>query len=88
MNRCPSCGGIIGKDCFNPVECAAISERMAQYHDMNHYDLGHVAGYQDSQNEIEDLKQQIEMWKERALEAEKKLKNPTPDYNDVENFNP
>jgi hypothetical protein len=25
MNRCPSCGGVIGRDCFNPVECAAIS---------------------------------------------------------------
>jgi len=22
--RCPSCGGVLGLDCFNPVECAQI----------------------------------------------------------------
>lgn len=25
MERCPSCGGILGRDCFNPVECANIT---------------------------------------------------------------
>ena len=30
--RCPSCGGVIGRDCFNPVECAWITQSMdAQY---------------------------------------------------------
>lgn len=24
MSRCPSCEGIIGRDCFNPSECAEI----------------------------------------------------------------
>jgi hypothetical protein len=24
---CPSCGGIIGRDCFNPMECAMITAR-------------------------------------------------------------
>lgn len=28
MRSCPSCGGIIGRDCFNPIECAEISRRM------------------------------------------------------------
>ena len=23
--NCPSCGGVIGRDCFNPSECAEIS---------------------------------------------------------------
>lgn len=29
MTTCPSCGGIIGRDCFNPSECAAITQDMA-----------------------------------------------------------
>ncbi len=28
MRSCPSCGGIIGRDCFNAVECAEITRRM------------------------------------------------------------
>lgn len=30
MSICNSCGGVIGRDCFNPSECAWISESMAQ----------------------------------------------------------
>lgn len=26
---CPSCGGVVGLDCFNVAECAAISHDMA-----------------------------------------------------------
>ncbi|HEY6731959.1 MAG TPA: hypothetical protein VI039_13165 [Solirubrobacterales bacterium] len=25
MGTCPSCGGVLGRDCFNPEECATIS---------------------------------------------------------------
>ena len=28
MARCNSCNGIIGVDCFNPTECAFISEQI------------------------------------------------------------
>lgn len=32
MRNCPSCGGIIGRDCFNPIECAWIMQQInAQY---------------------------------------------------------
>ncbi len=27
MKNCPSCGGIIGQDCFNPDECAQITQQ-------------------------------------------------------------
>lgn len=27
--NCPSCGGVIGRDCFNPQECAEITADMA-----------------------------------------------------------
>ena len=29
MSVCQSCGGIIGRDCFNPVECAEITAQQA-----------------------------------------------------------
>lgn len=28
MSRCPGCGGVVGRDCFNPVECLQISNSM------------------------------------------------------------
>lgn len=28
MNNCPACGGVIGRDCWNPQECAAITAQM------------------------------------------------------------
>ena len=31
MAHCPSCGGIIGRDCYNPVDCAEISRRNDNY---------------------------------------------------------
>jgi hypothetical protein len=31
MSQCPSCGGVIGRDCFNPIECADISNSMNSY---------------------------------------------------------
>ena len=47
MSQCPSCGGVIGRDCFNPVECADISNRM------NSYDI------QELEYQIQILKQTL-----------------------------
>ena len=30
MSYCPSCGGFLGRDCFNPEECAYISHIQEQ----------------------------------------------------------
>lgn len=30
MTTCPSCGGLLGRDCFNPQECAEITSDMAR----------------------------------------------------------
>ena len=30
QTRCPSCGGVIGRDCFNVIECAEISRRNSE----------------------------------------------------------
>lgn len=29
MSRCHGCGGVVGRDCFNPVECEQITRSMA-----------------------------------------------------------
>jgi len=31
MARCNSCGGVLGRDCFNPMDCAMISAREDSY---------------------------------------------------------
>lgn len=28
MATCDSCGGVLGRDCFNPQECAEITRQM------------------------------------------------------------
>ena len=28
MNHCASCGGVVGRDCFNEVECAEITQNI------------------------------------------------------------
>ncbi len=28
MRTCQSCGGVIGRDCFNPIECMMITQAM------------------------------------------------------------
>ncbi|MFO0919675.1 MAG: hypothetical protein U0872_15360 [Planctomycetaceae bacterium] len=29
MSNCPSCGGVLGVDCFNPQECMEITQHQA-----------------------------------------------------------
>ncbi len=35
MSTCQSCGGIIGRDCFNPEECAHITRQQEQFDRQN-----------------------------------------------------
>ena len=53
MNRCPSCGGLIGRDCFNPVECARITENLRQ----QDYQSADSQIIQQLQNEINHLRE-------------------------------
>lgn len=39
MKTCPSCGGIIGLECFNPDECAEITLAMQADQDRRVQDL-------------------------------------------------
>lgn len=49
MRHCPSCGGIIGRDCFNPTECAWISEQQQRYHEQDGIKAAHAEGYREGQ---------------------------------------
>lgn len=37
MRTCSSCGGIIGRDCFNPIECAWITQSMNEQDAVDSY---------------------------------------------------
>lgn len=71
MATCPSCGGIIGRDCFNPQECAWITQQMNHQvavedkHQSFHegYQQGYHEGYQAALNEL--ALQEIERQKEK-----------------------
>lgn len=46
MQTCQSCGGVLGRDCFNPQECAAITRQMQQQACPHcHVDGGHHASF-------------------------------------------
>lgn len=56
MSRiCPSCGGIVGRDCFNPVECAHITEMQNQQHDKDHYQQGYDLGYYEGSAKCSEM---------------------------------
>ncbi len=48
MKTCPSCGGIIGQDCFNPEECAWIAQQQTNIHNIK------------LQRQLKDLEERIE----------------------------
>ena len=37
MSNCPSCGGVIGRDCFNPEECAYITQQQQYENPKQHF---------------------------------------------------
>lgn len=37
MATCNSCGGVIGRDCFNPEECAWITHQQEIQQQQKHY---------------------------------------------------
>lgn len=52
MSRCHGCGGVIGRDCFNPQECEQITRDMAAS-SLSMYDQSFVDALQ---NELDSLK--------------------------------
>lgn len=66
---CPSCGGIIGRDCFNPRECAEIGEQQEQQ-----------AAY-DQQQQTLSLEQRFEALEERVRELEQQIRFINPGIN-------
>lgn len=60
MSRCSGCGGVVGRDCFNPVECLWITdsinadnEQKAQQYDTVQYE------YTNLRHELELANQTI-----------------------------
>lgn len=64
MSICHSCGGVIGRDCFNPAECAQITAQMAMQ-----YQHGQCESCARSDCYIADLKAEIADLQEQLREA-------------------
>lgn len=64
MTTCQSCGGIIGRDCFNPEECMAITRDMADRYQQQHDAAGRLdqceAALDQCRAEIQFLSDRIE----------------------------
>ena len=63
MSRCNSCQGILGRDCFNPQECAEISRSMEQ----NQIDPQYV---QHLEQQNEELKARINILEQTINQKE------------------
>ncbi len=61
MSICPSCNGVIGQDCFNPGECMAITQAMAERS-------------VSAEQEIQELWAEVKAKDERIKELESALK--------------
>jgi hypothetical protein len=53
MSTCQSCGGIIGRDCFNPEECAWITQQQANQCEAAQYNA------EEAQHSLQQLKAEI-----------------------------
>lgn len=45
MSCCQACGGLIGRDCFNPQECMGITRDMADRYQTSELDANNLRGY-------------------------------------------
>ena len=68
MSTCNSCGGVVGKDCFNPQECAWITQQMAA--DQQHQS----EQITKLQTENKRLTEELRKWSELAQIAALKQK--------------
>ena len=53
MATCQSCGGIIGRDCFNPEECAWITQQQANQCEAARYNA------EEAHHSLQQLKAEI-----------------------------
>lgn len=65
-DHCPSCGGAIGRDCFNPQECAEITRQM-----------DYVAGMEDAKDAVN-----TELMRLRSAVAYCRMRLKRPGYRD------
>ena len=61
MSMCQSCGGVIGRDCFNPQECMEITRQQAVAFESQGDIRGELEYLRARVKELEDL-----MWKIRG----------------------
>lgn len=74
MATCHGCGGVIGRDCFNPQECEMITRSMAnQYQNQPDYE-GHIHSLEQSLADLtienQRLRGDFSKWTPEQIENE------------------
>jgi hypothetical protein len=69
MSTCPSCGGIIGRDCFNPEECAWITQQQANQCEAAQYSA------EEAHHSLQQLKAEIRAIAGRCTIPEKSFRH-------------
>lgn len=73
MARCNGCGGIIGLDCFNPVECVDIGNRIQYTNFENLRENNAKQSYDDAVLTIASMQTQINELTEQIADKEKEV---------------
>jgi hypothetical protein len=68
MSICQSCGGVIGRDCFNPAECMEITRAQAECYQSQGDVQGELAHLRERVKELE-AKAAIVDWIEANVDA-------------------
>lgn len=71
MSVCPGCGGVVGRDCFNPVECEEIGRRQEAYYSTQEAMRPYI-------EQIDQLTATVLELKEQLAQALKYSVVPTP----------
>lgn len=60
---CQSCGGVVGRDCFNPEECMSILRAQASYGEQASQSVRSIADVNESlRGELVKLIEEIRYW--------------------------
>lgn len=86
--NCPACGGVVGRDCFNPEECMAITRDMADRYQQQHDAAGRLdqceAALDQCRAEIHDLSERVERMNAVLGKVRMTCKIPAELYSEID----
>ena len=71
MSICQSCGGVIGRDCFNPAECMDITRAQAECYQSQGDVQGELSHLRERVKELETKISEVQDAKKKAIEEQR-----------------